>query len=118
LTYREIAEELDASTSGVYGAIKRVLKRAKAETQETADLLRQQESERLDRARAKLWPRVAEGDPAAVEAWRRLSESYRNLWGLDLAPGITAQAPPPSPPSFVIVERPALTPGGDEAGPA
>ena len=51
---------------------------------ETADHLRQRESERLDRAQLAIWPALQRGDLGAVEKFVRLSARRAALLGLDL----------------------------------
>lgn len=86
LTYRQIAQTMterghkmshQTARNRVEWAVNRIITPSVEE-------LRRVEGERLDVAQRALLPKLATGDPAAVQAWTRLSESRRRLFGLDM----------------------------------
>jgi|OM-RGC.v1.026052916 hypothetical protein len=86
-SYRSIAARLGVSVSTAYGYIVDALNDITDETRHEADLLRTLEHERLNHALSKLTASEAfmAGEPAAIGAAVRISESVRRLYGLDQA---------------------------------
>lgn len=82
-SYRDIARQLGVSTTRAWELVGDALGAVEVDA---VDRLRQIESERLDAAQMALWPRVATGDPRAVDAFVRLSARRARLLGLDLQP--------------------------------
>jgi len=81
-TYDQIGEMLGRPRSTVHKAVQRALDRRVKEIEGQADKLRQMELDRIDRLLTKLEPRIAEGDPAAVNSANRLMETRVKLLGL------------------------------------
>lgn len=81
--YQAISEALNMSRSGAFKAVKRVLERTRAETNETAPELRQIEQRRLERLILSAMPQAQKGHLGAIDIVRKLSESLRKLQGLD-----------------------------------
>jgi hypothetical protein len=69
-----------ASKGSVCTAVLGYLRR---QTSETLGALRDQESARLDRAAAALWPSVLQGSARAQDTWLRNRASFRALHGLN-----------------------------------
>jgi len=82
-SYRAIGAELGVSGKTAYKAVTRSLARTRAETAESAELLRQIEQERLERLISAADNKAQNGDISAIEVVRKLSESLRKLNGLD-----------------------------------
>jgi DNA-binding CsgD family transcriptional regulator len=83
--YEVIGAELGITRQAAHQAVGRVLARTAAETREHADELRVLEAERLEALHATLWPMALDGDLRAVDRVLRVRESFRRLFGLDLA---------------------------------
>ena len=81
--YQAISEALNMSRSGAFKAVKRVLERTRAETDETTPELRDIEQRRLERLILSAMPQAQKGHLQAIDVVRKLSESLRKLNGLD-----------------------------------
>lgn len=83
-TYRAIADIIGGVTYvGVYKAVTRSMKRNQEETAENAEMLRDIEQQRLERLIAAADVKAQQGDIAAIDVVRKLSESLRKLNGID-----------------------------------
>ena len=84
LTYRAIAEAIGGvSHISVYKAVLRSMERNRKQAEENADTLRNIEQNRLERLIAAADEKAQQGDIAAIDVVRKLSESLRKLNGLD-----------------------------------
>lgn len=83
LTYREIAAQLGVSHVSCYRAILRSIDRNRKQTAENVDMLRSIEQARLERLISAADAKAQEGDIAAIDVVRKLSESLRKLNGID-----------------------------------
>jgi hypothetical protein len=83
LNYRDIAEALGVSLGTIAADAKAVLKRWQQEQVQSLEARRTVEERRLDRAVNAIWNAVLQGDLAAVDAFRKLSERRSRLIGLD-----------------------------------
>src|SRR6266545_327170 len=92
-SYRQIGAELHVSEKTAHQDVHRVLAGLAALEQASAEEYRVMEDERLDMAQLALWPRVRTGDVGAINAWIRLSESRRRLWGIDLQTPLVMEQP-------------------------
>jgi hypothetical protein len=91
--FRAIGEQLGVSGKTAWQDYQQAMAELAELEQAEAETMRLLESARLDMAREALAPKVMRGNAEAIEAWRRLSESYRKLWGLD-RPTLTALTNP------------------------
>jgi NAD(P)-dependent dehydrogenase (short-subunit alcohol dehydrogenase family) len=82
-SYREIGAIFNVSHVQAWRDAQRALAQHNREASKHAEAYIAQEWERLEWAAEKIRAKVEAGEPAAVEAWRRLSESRRKLRGLD-----------------------------------
>jgi hypothetical protein len=80
LSYEQIGERLQISTSGAEEMINRTLERAE---NRAVTELRELENARLDRAQDGVWSKVLEGDLKAVDVFLRISNRRSKLNGLD-----------------------------------
>jgi hypothetical protein len=81
MTWEQVARRNGyASRGAVCGSVLAYLRR---QTNETIGALRDQETARLDRAAAALWPKVLQGDARAQDTWLRNRASFRALHGLN-----------------------------------
>jgi hypothetical protein len=81
MTWQQIADRNGyASKGAVCSAVLGYLRRTSAET---LGALRDQESARLDRAAAAVWPAVLQGSARAQDTWLRNRAAYRALHGLN-----------------------------------
>ena len=85
--YRAIGETLGVSEAQAHRDVHTALAALAKREQVLAEAHRAMEDARLDVALVGLWPKVAKGDVDAINAWVRVSESRRRLYGLDLQPG-------------------------------
>ena len=83
LTYREISAQLGVSHVSCYRAVLRSIDRNRKQTAENVDVLRNIEQARLERLIAAADAKAQDGDIAAIDVVRKLSESLRKLNGLD-----------------------------------
>ena len=82
-TYSQIADDLGISLGGAHKIIMRVLQRLETTAEETAEVVRRLEVERLDRMLLGLWPQAAKGGQGAVDRVLRIMERRAKLLGLD-----------------------------------
>ncbi|MCX5066645.1 hypothetical protein OOJ91_12225 [Micromonospora lupini] len=84
LDYQTIADRLGyADRAAAHKDITRALESNVAEMHRNADVLRQEELDRLNRLQAGLWPTAAAGDPKAVTAVLGIIDRRCKLLGLD-----------------------------------
>lgn len=88
-TFRQIGEALGISHVQAQRDHRAGLKALHGRLGKRVEELTLLELERLELPVAGLLPAVKAGDPQAVDAWRKLSESRRKLLGLD-APDVVA----------------------------
>jgi hypothetical protein len=103
-TYREIGVLLSVSHVQALRDVRAGLKALHGDLKKQAATLVRLEWERLELPLAGLLAAVQAGDPAAVETWRRLSESRRKLVGLD-APDKAELSGPEGSPLRMTLER-------------
>jgi hypothetical protein len=80
---RQVGKELGISGATALACIRREARRLAERDIETRAPLVKAEVERIQRARATLWPAVEAGDTHAVREWRGLSQRLALLLGLD-----------------------------------
>lgn len=80
LTYQAIADAMNISAPGAFQMVKRGLDRT---LREVADDYRELEVQRLETALAAIWPKVIEGNLAAIDRMMRLVEVRAKLLGLN-----------------------------------
>lgn len=85
-TYADIGAALGMSVKTAWQDINSVYVDFHEQLQTSAEELRALESARLDLAQIALYPKLKTGDAATINAWVRISESRRKLFGLDAAP--------------------------------
>lgn len=84
LDFQTIADRLGyADRAAAHKDITRALEANVAEMHRNADVLRQEELDRLNRLQAGLWPTAAAGDPKAVTAVLGIIDRRCKLLGLD-----------------------------------
>jgi predicted DNA-binding protein (UPF0251 family) len=81
--YDQIAEALGISQNTAWNAVQRAFKRACCLVDEEARVQRELDLQRLDAALAAIWPKVRQGNTAAVDRLVRLLERRSRLLGLD-----------------------------------
>jgi hypothetical protein len=82
-SYQEIADALGyADRSGPWELVQTALREL---VQEPADIVRQLELERLDKALAALWPQVQLGDVFAIDRMIKIMDRRSRYLGLDAA---------------------------------
>lgn len=81
-SYREIGRTLNIDHTWARALVLRALKES---THEAADLMREQEGQRLDRLQRAAWTQAIAGDLKAIDAVRRLMRDRATLFGLDAA---------------------------------
>jgi hypothetical protein len=89
MSFRDIGEALGVSHTQARADYRAGLKALHGRLGKRVEELTLLELERLELPVAGLKPAVEAGDPQAVDAWRKLSESRRKLLGLD-APDVVA----------------------------
>ena len=82
-TYPQIAEQCGCALSSAWGAVQRVLKRTREETNEQADQVRELELSRLDKALEVIWPNILKGDELSIGVMLKISKRRADLLGLD-----------------------------------
>lgn len=84
LDFQTIATRLGyASRGAAHTDITRALEANVAEMHRNADVLRQEELDRLNRLQAGVWPAAAAGDPKAVQSVLGIIDRRCKLLGLD-----------------------------------
>jgi hypothetical protein len=82
--YETIATQLGyASRGAAYVAVDKALRASAAEQAREAEVLRQQEIERLDRLQRGVWAKAVAGDPRSAEVALRIVDRRCKLLGLD-----------------------------------
>jgi hypothetical protein len=81
--YDEISREAGCSRGSAYNVVARELKRLAQEARAEADILRQQELDRLDALQAAVWAKALAGDLRAVDAALKVIDRRVKLFGLD-----------------------------------
>jgi hypothetical protein len=89
MSFRDIGAELGVSHTQARADHRAGLKALHGRLGKRVEELTMLELERLELPLPGLRPAVEAGDPQAVDAWRKLSESRRKLLGLD-APDVVA----------------------------
>lgn len=82
-TYSQIADELGVNTSTAWRYVSQALEELRHETHENALMLQELELQRLDQMQMVLWPRVLDGELAAIDRCLRVMADRRKLLGLD-----------------------------------
>ena len=83
-SYDDIARQLRyASRGAAYTDITRALERNVVQLGQTAEVLRQQELERLDRLQLALWQQAMAGDTRSAETVLRIMDRRARVLGLD-----------------------------------
>lgn len=83
-TWHEIGDSLGVSHEGARKAVQRALKKSEQQTAELGETLREMERLRLERLMLAVMPAATKGHIGAVDQARKISESLRKLYGLDL----------------------------------
>ena len=83
MSYRQIAERLGCAPSTVHRWVSEWMDEYNLQTEEQFQLMRQEQTSRLDAALVALWPRVRNGDADAVNSMIRIEQQRAKLWGLD-----------------------------------
>lgn len=83
MTYRQIGERLGCSPSSVHKWVSEWMDEYNLQTEEQFQLMRQEQTARLDMALVALWPRVREGDTDAINSMVRIEAQRSKLWGTD-----------------------------------
>lgn len=86
LTHVEISRELGVSDTTAYNLTKRAVQRLMEHLNESAAEVRKIEEGRLDALLNAVWLPAMKGDPKAILAALRVSESRRKLLGVDAPP--------------------------------
>lgn len=82
--YETIAQKLGYYNRGAaYNDINRALEANVAEQRRSAEILRQEELQRLDRLQAGAWMAAASGDPKAIDVVLKIIDRRCKLLGLD-----------------------------------
>jgi hypothetical protein len=84
-TYRDIGRQLGISHEQAHQDVKAGLAALQDELKTQARYYLALELQRLEFPLLKLLPLVNAGNPAAIDQWRKLSESRRRLLGIDKA---------------------------------
>jgi hypothetical protein len=94
-TFDAIAQQLGyTSRSGAYRAVGRAFRRIRAGADQSAETLRALEDARYDRMLRAIDDKVQQGDLAAVDRALRISQTRRELWGLDAPVQIQTEVSP------------------------
>lgn len=80
LSYGQIAERMEISTSGAYDMVKRSFQTVEAAN---VDEMRELENHRLDRAQAAIWPKVLKGDEKSIGTFLNISGHRARINGLN-----------------------------------
>jgi len=82
-TYEAIGTTLGIATMTAWKHVQRALTETRDQSNEQADLLREQELARLDRIQLGFWTAAMRGNPAAADRVLRIMERRARLLGLD-----------------------------------
>lgn len=81
MTYRQIADEMQCADSTAHELVTAALREIPAAG---VELLRREQGETLRLMLLSMWPRIARGEPRAIEVGVRILERHAKLMGLDV----------------------------------